>query len=484
MSGKVTTLFAYICVSVLIRFPFFFRDYMDRDESTFILMGQSWADGFLPYTQLWDLKPPLVFLFFAAIIEIFGRSYIAIRLAGTLVIAFTAFFIHEISGKGLSRRAAFFAGLMYIYLASLFGSLQGVMSEHLAMFLFVAGFWQLLITENNSRLAWSAILFGASLMFRLNLIYPTGILFLYYLLSSGWKPKEIALKGSIAVAGGLLVPFLTFLPYWLSHIPATWWNAVILASINYDNPTLGDVLEAVLQLSPFLLIFAFLIWKIKMQGIFYAFPKKIMLTGVVTAGLLFMLVKGGKVNSHYLIQLYPFLILLLIAWLDQWKTKSWKKFQPALAVLFLILPVEAYSEYGKIAQRSLNGQPPYNGYGISIPRYIEEHYAEETSVFFLDYHIGYWELKKLPPRKVVTHPSNLLRLSNYPFIEETQDTPLSELSYILEHCQPDLIISRTPRISFAEKDSQVNEFFEHYLKEHYQLVLEEKKAYVYERRKE
>ncbi len=50
-------------ISFQIRLPFFFRDYVDRDESTFILMGQSWVDGHLPYTQLWDLKPPLVFLF-------------------------------------------------------------------------------------------------------------------------------------------------------------------------------------------------------------------------------------------------------------------------------------------------------------------------------------------------------------------------------------------------------------------------------------
>ena len=73
----------YFVAALLIRLPFFFRDCIDRDESTFILLGQSWVDGFLPYTQLWDLKPPLVFLFFAIIIQIFGKSYIAIRLFGT-----------------------------------------------------------------------------------------------------------------------------------------------------------------------------------------------------------------------------------------------------------------------------------------------------------------------------------------------------------------------------------------------------------------
>ncbi|HCD98775.1 MAG TPA: hypothetical protein DEQ63_05800, partial [Flavobacteriaceae bacterium] len=46
---------ALFIVAFAIRFPFFFRDYIDKDESTFILMGQSWADGYLPYLTLWDL---------------------------------------------------------------------------------------------------------------------------------------------------------------------------------------------------------------------------------------------------------------------------------------------------------------------------------------------------------------------------------------------------------------------------------------------
>ncbi|MFV1448861.1 hypothetical protein VBZ51_06925 [Maribacter sp. HS] len=61
---KDTTVFLLLSlITLFIRFPFFFRDYVDRDESTFILLGQSWVDGFLPYTHLWDLKPPLTFAF-------------------------------------------------------------------------------------------------------------------------------------------------------------------------------------------------------------------------------------------------------------------------------------------------------------------------------------------------------------------------------------------------------------------------------------
>src|SRR5690606_36251459 len=93
-----------LLTALLIRFPFFFRDYIDRDESTFILMGQAWVEGHLPYTKLWDLKPPITFLFFAGIIKLFGKSFIAIRLFGTLIVAGTGLMAYGISRKTSSKK--------------------------------------------------------------------------------------------------------------------------------------------------------------------------------------------------------------------------------------------------------------------------------------------------------------------------------------------------------------------------------------------
>src|SRR5690606_37461734 len=127
-----TTLFLLLLfIALLIRFPFFFRDYIDRDESTFILMGQAWVEGHLPYTKLWDLKPPITFLFFAGIIKVFGKSFIAIRLIGTLIVAGSALTAYGISRRTSSMNSSLWVALGTVALLSLFGSLQGVMSEHI-----------------------------------------------------------------------------------------------------------------------------------------------------------------------------------------------------------------------------------------------------------------------------------------------------------------------------------------------------------------
>lgn len=474
----------FFLAALLIRLPFFFRDYIDRDESTFILMGQSWADGHLPYTQLWDLKPPLVFLFFAIVIKVFGKSFIAIRLLGALLIAATAFFLRHIGTKGANATVGFFAGLLYIYFSSLFGSLQGVMSEHLAMFFFITAFW--ILIRKNDDLHWglAALLFGASLMFRLNLAYAVVLLYAYQLLFAGLPLLSMIRKGAIALLAGLAVPTLTFLPYWQNGIPEVWWNSVILASLNYDgSASPEDMIAATLNLLPFFLIAGVSIYQYS-KGKFILFktqPTVVWSVWLLLAGLFFMLIKSGKVNGHYLIQLHPFILLLLVSLLYTLQGGWVRKVKPYLWVLFLLMPAESYLEYSRVGQRIINGQSPYNGEGISVPAYIKENYPQDVSTFFLDYHIAYWLLKKLPPTKIVTHPSNLMRPSNYPHVSPTQAGPMEELRYILEEKQPQLIISRSAHLSFAYPESAENQFFEAYIQKHYRLVYQQDKALIYER---
>src|SRR6476620_8136837 len=95
--------------TLFIRFPFFFRDYIDRDESTFILLGQSITDGYLPYNFLWDLKPPLLFYTFGLIEYIFPHSLIAIRFFGVLIIFFSAVLLMQIAKKSGVRNSFFIA---------------------------------------------------------------------------------------------------------------------------------------------------------------------------------------------------------------------------------------------------------------------------------------------------------------------------------------------------------------------------------------
>ena len=88
-----------LLLTIIIRFPFFFQDVINWDESTFILMGQSVLDGHLPYTELWDVKPPGAFLIYALFIALFGKSIVSIRIGGTLCVALISFFTYLIGNS-------------------------------------------------------------------------------------------------------------------------------------------------------------------------------------------------------------------------------------------------------------------------------------------------------------------------------------------------------------------------------------------------
>ena len=176
-----------VLFSLFIRWPFFFRDYIDKDESTFILMGQAWADGYLPYTFLWDLKPPLVFLFFAQIISLFGKSLIIIRLIGALIVALNGFLLYLISKKHFNASLSLLLAILTVAVQSLFGSVQGVMSEHLCLAAILGGCY---LTFEKKNYWLGAILFSLAFYCKMNVAYGMLPAFLYFFLHPTQFPQN------------------------------------------------------------------------------------------------------------------------------------------------------------------------------------------------------------------------------------------------------------------------------------------------------
>ncbi|WP_430906008.1 ArnT family glycosyltransferase [Maribacter sp. 2-571] len=477
--GTTTVFGLLLLVASFIRFPFFFRDYIDRDESTFILMGQSWADGNLPYTQLWDLKPPLTFLFFAGIIYAFGKSFFAIRFFGTIAVAITAFFTYKITGTTASKKTAFWAAIGAVALQSLFGSIQGVMSEHLCMAFFVPGLYILIVGKRAWSFLGAGILMGIAIMIKLNIAYavlPVSLYYCYVLFKKGPIRKSILLIGAYG-SGILLVVLGTLLPYLWNDIGAVWWNSVVLAALEYA----GSDRDTLLKLAPTFLILIFFFgfaWK---KGLLDFNHKTVQLLSLAIFGVLFSFAKVGRINSHYLIQLHPLLVILVaVCWQKgvSLKNKKWKKL---LLVLLLCLPAESYLEYYRIAHHKITKGTFYNGEGIAVPTYIRQHFPKEKNILFLGYHIGYWPLDVLPPTKAATHPSNICRSMIFPYFENPRKTGLEELNHIMNEIRPQIIVTRTGRLKFDKSLILENEYIDDYIEKHYAPIKEVEKATIYKR---
>ncbi len=467
----------YLLLSFFMRFPFFFRDYIDKDESTFVIMGQSWVDGNLPYTELWDLKPPLLFGFFALIIYAFGKSLVAIRIAGVVVVAITAFFVKVVGNKiSPNNKVGFWSGIMYVILSSAFGSLQGVMSEHLSMLFFVPGILFLLKRSKKIHFFISGLLFGISILMKINLSYAF-LLVIFYSLYIDYFTEGIkkAISNILFLVVGFAIPLLSvFLLYYIYSDVIVLWDSMILASLNYTHSKNGGIFKVLKTISIFLVIVSFLVYKIKKRKI--GFNNQV-LVFLVTAilGVLYSFVKSGKVNGHYLIQVYPFLAIIFCLFLMRFKYKTYHKY--ILAFLLFAVQAEAVKEYVFLSQRLSEKKPLYNGEGYDIPNYFSKT-KENKNVYFINYHIGYWIMSQKPVSKTVTHPSNISRDYLYPFMRNSSKNIIEEIDYIIDNVKPSHVVSSNKEVLLASENS----YFKEKLNKNYQLIDSIGGGFIYERK--
>jgi hypothetical protein len=465
--------------SLLIRFPFFFRDYVDRDESTFILMAQSLVDGHLPYTQLWDLKPPLLFLIFALPIWAFGKSMVAIRLVGLLAVSGIAYYTYALGREAGDRVSGLAAGLACMFLMSLGGSVQGVMSEHFSMLFLLPGLLLLARPPGRLRYFLGGAAMALAVLCKSNLAVALPVLAGYLVIRSLLKEgRNMRVPVLFLAGGGTLVLMGSVLPYLWSGQGALWWDSVIRAPLAYSGDASGFHGSSL----GFCLMAGLLLWLGFRQGWLNLRNQATLITGICLAGILLAFFKGGRINGHYLLQFYPLALVLLFGSLQQAAPRLARGFVGGALLWLAILPVESYREYADLLAHYRKEGAWYNGEGVAVPHYLRTAYPGAEKVFFLEYHIGYWFLDALPPSAVATHPSNICRSYLYPFIPGSRPDPESEIQFIMEDYRPEVVVRRRGKSVFDPDHMLENAEMESYLEVYYRRDTVLGRAEVYARR--
>ena len=455
--------------TLFIRFPFFFRDYIDHDESTFILIGKSITDGHLPYDFLWDLKPPLLFYVFAFVEWLFPDSLVAIRFFGVIIIFISAIVLMQIA-KMTGAKNSFLIALSYIILSSLFGSLQCVMSEHVAIFFFLPGLLLFLKNKAPVNLLLSGVFFGCALLCKLNLAYTLLTLFLYYLIfyyKSAGLPSTI--KKIIITAAGVIIPFILIaIPYMLQDKLKLFVDSVFMATLEYGHTTKVTPLYKLLMTS-WVIIPGLLISILALKSVDKQNKKQAGIFITLLASTIFTFYSTGTANGHYLIQIFPFLAALLFGFSLKKEVKAgYLKY----TLLVLLLCAESYIEYYRIIKQYSQKSTFYNGKAFTSVNELKKRGLADKKVFFADHHIGYWFLNKYPLTKSITHPSSLSRPAFFKHFGNTNNS-LEELKFILEKISPEVIVSRKECLSFFDENSEENIYFMSRMKDHFRLIYQD-----------
>lgn len=459
--------------ALFIRFPFFFRDYIDKDESTFILMGQSIADGHLPYAHLWDLKPPLLFYFFAFIEKIFPHSFFAIRFFGTIVIFLSAILLMRIV-KELKLKNGFLIALCYVMLSSEFGSLQGVMSEHFAVLFLLLGIYLFLKRKSNSSIFIRGVIFGCAILCKLNYAYAIVALMAFYFLYN-WKKDRMRslIYLALSIAGIILPIVLIGIPFVLSGKTNLFINSVFLAPLEYSKATNYTWLEK-LKMTWWIIaltaLVAYLAIKFsKEQNKFISYALIALLVGTV-----YTFFSSGIINGHYLVQVYPFLLILLLGVIAP---KAIHVKLSLAAITVFLLSFESILEYGRVI-KTIGDRENYRP-TFEVVNELKELKLDKDKIFFANYHIGYWLLNQYPLTKSTTHPSNLSRPFLFKYFNDSNKTSLEELKFLMEDVTPEVVVSASNELDCFPGNSPENKYFTKTLEKDFKKVYEDANTHVF-----
>lgn len=499
---------AIALISLLIRLPFFFEAVINWDESTFILMGQSLLDGHLPYTQLWDLKPPLLFVAYALFIFTLGKSIISIRLAGTLCVIVVAVLVYFCAKTLTHSTAAFLAATATTLGISVLSSGQAVMSEHVAIVPLTAALALLFLRPKPGiKVTFAiAILLTTAALMRLNLGYTTIAVGFYLVIQNLPRWTRMVRQAISYSLGSFLVCFLTFSPYWLTGHQQLWWLSVIVAPFNYSDSQLGkwesfrrlaDGLISISQNQSTLGV-TLVLWLGGFLGILVAcLPQTRRFThrssqasaragtlALITVSILISILETGAAYQHYLIQLVPCLGLgMAFLWKRLSRPVLLNRVVLGLTIVFLLSSLTPIiKEYRLVGDRRLAGDALTVGPAYDIAAYFREQEAEDEPIYMMSDHIVYWLIGSQPITPATTHPSNLSREYILDVIYGAETSPKSEITKVFA-AEPKFVVKeRFVSYLLSGEMQPVKTFIDQELANHYEQVAQIEGQLIYQRR--
>ncbi len=441
-------------------------------------MGNAWHEGVFPFTELWDLKQPLLFGFFKAVISVFGKSIFMIRLVGALIIAVSGFFVYLIGKKISNEKVGFFSGILLIFASSLNGSFQSVMSEHIAVFFLMPGIYVLLSAPNRRvYFLLGGIFIGLSCLVRLNMAFVALSLGVFFTLQPHKFLKNMGNNFLFSIGFGLTF-LVSFLNFHLNGYGDLWLKNVIIAPFKYansqeiNNLSIKNHLILILMIGILIAGFYYLI-RIKILKLKFEFKWMILILAALGIELSFL--KSGNLFMHYVLQILPFLsifaVYLIDKYLEKFHTKYITKFYGLM--LFGLICVVIF----KMLAQDWEQKKKENFAVEQIADYLNQNLESNDKIYLTTYHLIYWFTDKKPLSQATTHPSNLTKTYLFPFMDEAGVSSADKLKNVLEQA-PRYILAQEKTWYF---DEALQYQFDQEVNENYRLVMKSEIGKLYER---
>ena len=186
---------------------------LERDEGAYGLIASLWLKGALPYRDIFDHKPPLIYLLYMPAVA--GTpGPVPVRAWQTCLFLLQLPLLHLIGRRVYGHTAAGLATVLYAVAGSAF-HLQGLIfnTEQALMLPALGALWALVCGVDDDRVRWP--LFYGFCLGLISLIKPTPVPLLLLLVPAFHASStRTRLRDFLAVTGAMFAPWLPVLGYW------------------------------------------------------------------------------------------------------------------------------------------------------------------------------------------------------------------------------------------------------------------------------
>lgn len=340
--NKLFWLLLGLCILfIILRLPSLIEPYWYGDEGIYQIIGKALNNGYILYKDIWDNKPPLLYVIYA----LANGDQLLVRTFSLIVGTFSVVLFYLLSQTLLkSNKAVLFATGVYVLL---FGSpiIEGNIAnaENFMLLPIIAA--ALLIfkkteQKRNSRhfsFPIAGFLLGIAFLFKTVAIFDFAAFALFVVLLSIQRLQMKFLINEVLkilpLIFGFLIPFLLSMVYFGLHgILLEYMQSIFsrnVAYVGFENYLFG-IPQGLLYLKLILLTVALtlIVWKRKLFSIPVLF---------ITLWLTFSLFNAnfsGRPYTHYLLVMLPSFCLLIGLAVENRRSKS-----AALGVMAIIAPI-------------------------------------------------------------------------------------------------------------------------------------------------
>ena len=245
-ASRLWQAFTLLGVALLVRDATFGEWNYDTDEQFYALVGRRMLNGATLYVDIWDRKPPALYLVYAGI-ALISRSVWAFQIAATLCAVAGTYGITRIARRFAGAGPSLMAGIAYLALLGRFGGASGQAPVWYTT-LMVFSAWTIVSRIDalrsgrvDGRIAAGMLAAGLAVAFKQSAAIECaffGLFITLQLAMSRVGPLRAVPQVALLAALTLLPMAATFAWYWhIGHVPEL-WQALVTSNFTrlYEGP--------------------------------------------------------------------------------------------------------------------------------------------------------------------------------------------------------------------------------------------------------